>query len=144
MSINEYLDLHGPGEEVDVLPGAWNTDHHWGGDFTQWTGSLLQKKGFDEIRNASRYYHQAKKRFDAFEAEVADAEGVRQLIHEAYDHLLTAQTSCNFYWGSRWVHRSFDELEVVYRLLDEAMAEIPNEVDPALETQPPSTPEVDL
>src|SRR5260221_6697283 len=38
----------------------------------------------------------------------------------AYDHLLTAETSCNFYWGSRWVHRSFDDLEQAYYLLDVA------------------------
>ena len=40
------------------------------------------------------------------------------MITRAYDHLLTAETSCNFYWGSRWVHRSFDDLEQAYYLLD--------------------------
>jgi alpha-amylase/alpha-mannosidase (GH57 family) len=125
VSINEYLDLHGPGEEVDVHPGAWNTTHHWGGDFTQWTGSLLQKRGFDEIRNASRYYHEVKARFDAHQAQIGDPEGVRQQIHTAYDHLLLAETSCNFFWGSKWVHRSFEELELVYRLLDDAIQHIP-------------------
>src|SRR2546426_9432499 len=43
--------------------------------------------------------------------------GVREtfadVVHIAdfLDRILTAETSCNFYWGSRWVHRSFDELE---------------------------------
>lgn len=125
ISINEYLDVHGPGEEVDVYPGAWNTDHHWGGDLMQWTGSLLQKKGFDEIRNASAYYHQLAATFDAKAGEIEHAGAVHALITEAYDTLLIAETSCNFYWGSKWVHRTFDELEKVYRLLDEAKAKLP-------------------
>ena len=93
---------------VDVYPGAWNTEHHWGGDFTQWTGSLLQKRGLEEIRNASAYYQRAKQTFDHAQLD-GDREEVRNLITSAYDHILAAETSCNFYWGSRWVHRSFDD-----------------------------------
>jgi hypothetical protein len=40
---------------------------------------------------------------------------------KAYDRILTAENSDNFFWGSRWVHRSFDELEQAYHLLDAAM-----------------------
>jgi len=103
-----------------VHRGAWNTEHHWGGDFTQWTGSLLQKKGWDELKNASAYYWQVKKTFDAQADQLANADEIRPLIVQAYDHLLTAETSCNFYWGSRWVHRSFDGMEQTYHLLDTA------------------------
>jgi 4-alpha-glucanotransferase len=49
---------------------------------------------------------------------------IRQLITTAYDRILTAETSCNFYWGSRWVCRSFDELEQAYHLLDTAMGKL--------------------
>jgi len=42
----------------------------------------------------------------------------------AFDELLVAETSCNFYWGSRWVNRSFDGLEQVYHLLDVAMEKL--------------------
>jgi alpha-amylase/alpha-mannosidase (GH57 family) len=122
--ISEYLLRYPPSEEVEVHPGAWNTGHHWGGDFTQWTGSLLQKKGWDEIRNASSYYQKVKKAFDERKEEVADPEDIRQLIVKAYDFILKAETSCNFYWGSRWVYRSFDDLEQAYRLLDTAMESI--------------------
>jgi predicted NAD-dependent protein-ADP-ribosyltransferase YbiA (DUF1768 family) len=114
-----------PTEEVEVHRGAWNTGHHWGGDFMQWTGSLLQKKGRDEVRNASAYYQKVKRMFDELGQEADDPEEVRQLIIKAYDHILVAETSCNFYWGSRWVYRSFDELEQAYFLLDTAMAKIP-------------------
>ncbi|HUI07503.1 MAG TPA: glycoside hydrolase family 57 [Verrucomicrobiae bacterium] len=119
--ISEYLRRFPPTEEVAVHRGAWNTEHHWGGDFTQWTGSLLQKKGWDEIRNASRYYQQVKQTFDQRGQANGDREEVRLLITRAYDHILTAETSCNFYWGSRWVYRSFDDIEQAYHLLDTAL-----------------------
>ena len=119
--ISEYLDRYPPTEEVEVHRGAWNTGQHWGGDFTQWTGSLLQKKGWDELRNASAYYHKVKRFLDEWKDLSGDAEEARHLIIKAYDHILVAETSCNFYWGSRWVHRSFDDLEQAYHLLDTAM-----------------------
>jgi len=119
--ISEYLDRYPPQEEVEVFRGAWNTGHHWGGDFMQWTGSLLQKKGWDEVRNASNYYHEVKKVFDRKSARVDNADEIRDMIMRAYDHILAAETSCNFYWGSRWVYKSFDEIEQAYHLLDTAV-----------------------
>jgi alpha-amylase/alpha-mannosidase (GH57 family) len=119
--ISEYLDRHPPTEEVEVHRGAWNTGHHWGGDFTQWTGSLIQKKGLDEIKMASEYYLEVKRAFDERHQEAHDPEEARQLIIRAYDHILAAENSDNFFWGSRWVHRSFDDLEQAYHLLDTAM-----------------------
>jgi len=124
--ISQYLAQYPPTEEVDVHPGAWNTEHQWGGDFTQWTGSLLQKKGWDEVRRASEYYWQVKRAFDQQLAALTHPEEIRRLIVRAFDHLLAAETSCNFYWGSRWVSRSFDELEQAYALLDAAMHQLRN------------------
>jgi alpha-amylase/alpha-mannosidase (GH57 family) len=123
--ISDYLRRWPPAEEVDLHPGAWNTGHHWGGDFSQWTGSLLQRKGLDEVRNASAYYARVKRMFDERSTGASNPDEVRHLITSAYDHLLVAETSCNFFWGSRWVHRSFDELEQSYRLLDQAAAQLP-------------------
>jgi alpha-amylase/alpha-mannosidase (GH57 family) len=120
--ISEYLEKYPPTEEVEVHRGAWNTGHHWGGDFTQWTGSLLQKKGWDEVRNASAYYQKVKRAFEKRKNAINNPDEVRNLIIKAYDHLLKAETSCNFFWGSRWVHRSFDDLEQTYYLLDTATA----------------------
>ncbi|KMQ51324.1 alpha-amylase [Chitinispirillum alkaliphilum] len=119
--ISEYLDKHPPAEEVDVYPGAWNTGEHWGGDFKQWTGSLLQRNGLAEIRNASSYYQTVKKRFDEKSEESTNPEEIRQLIYDAYDAILTAETSCNFFWGCSWVNKSFEELEKAYHLLDTAV-----------------------
>ena len=119
--LSQYLEQYPPTEEVEVHRGAWNTEHQWGGDFTQWTGSLLQKKGWDEVRRASDYYWQVKRGFDQREDAMDNPGEVRDLIVRAFDRLLTAETSCNFYWGSRWVYRSFDDLEQAYYLLDTAM-----------------------
>ncbi|MDY6952681.1 MAG: glycoside hydrolase family 57 [Thermodesulfobacteriota bacterium] len=124
ISINEYLDLYPPTEEVEIHRGAWNTGHHWGGDFLQWTGSLLQKKGWETVHHASGYYHRVKRTFDERGHAADNPEEIRQMIMDAYDHILLAETSCNFYWGSRWVHRSFDELEKAHTLLDRAMERI--------------------
>ena len=118
--ISDYLRRFPPTEEVDVHRGAWNTEHHWGGDFTQWTGSLLQKKGLDEVHRASDYFQRVQRTMD----ERGAGDDVRQWVTQAYDHLLTAETSCNFYWGSRWVHRTFDDLERTYALLDRAMEKV--------------------
>ena len=79
-----------------------------------------QKKGLDEVHRASAYYQQVKRRLD----ERGAPDDIRQWVTQAYDHLLTAETSCNFYWGSRWVHRSFDDLERTYALLDRAMSKL--------------------
>ena len=122
--ISDYLRRYPPTEEVEVHRGAWNTEHHWGGDFTQWTGSLLQKKGYDEVRRASDYYWEVKKTYDARKPDLTGAGEIEPLLARAYDHLLTAETSCNFYWGSRWVHRSFDDLEQTYFLLDSAKSKM--------------------
>jgi alpha-amylase/alpha-mannosidase (GH57 family) len=122
--ISQYLEKYPPKEDVEVYPVAWNTEHHWGGDFMQWTGSLLQKRGWDEVRRASEYYWQVKRAYDQRHAALANPEEVRHLVVRAFDHLLVAETSCNFYWGSRWVHRSFDDLEQAYYLLDTAMNQL--------------------
>jgi alpha-amylase/alpha-mannosidase (GH57 family) len=123
--IGEYLRRYPPTDEVDVYPGAWNTGHHWGGDFLQWTGSLLQKRGWEEIRNASAYYHRVRQTFEERRHGLENPEEVHRSIASAYDRILTAETSCNFFWGSRWVSRSFDEIEQTYALLDAAMARMP-------------------
>ncbi|MFC1641194.1 glycoside hydrolase family 57 [Myxococcota bacterium] len=126
-SINEFLDQNEPKEEVDLHSGAWNTGHHWGGDFIQWRGSLMQKRGLEEIVRASDCYHRTKQRYAQVHALLQEPEAVSQLIHEAYDQLLVAETSCNFYWGSSWVHRAFDGLEQCYRLLSRAHQLMPSE-----------------
>ncbi len=124
IKISKFLEVYPPTEEVEVYPGAWNTGDHWGGDFTQWCGSLIQRKGLEELGNCSHYYQQVKKSFDDHYHKIHNPEEARQLIHNGYDQLLIAETSCNFYWGGSWVHRSFDAIENAYRFFDTAMHQI--------------------
>jgi alpha-amylase/alpha-mannosidase (GH57 family) len=93
---------------------------------------LLQKKGWDELRRASEYYWKSKTTFDQQFATLKNPEEIQHLITRAYDHLLKAETSCNFYWGSRWVHRSFDDLEQTYHLLDVAKEKMARATRPSL------------
>ena len=120
--ISNYLEMHPPNEEVEVYRGAWNTGHHWGGDFYQWNGSFIQKKGLVELWNCSAYYQKVKRVFDERYHELNNPEEVRQYIIDGYDHILLAETSCNFYWGSAWAHKAFDNLEKAYSLFDTAMS----------------------
>jgi len=113
ISINEYLDRHGADGEVRVHPGAWNTGDHDGRGFVQWTGSLLQKCGWKELERISNLYH--KRRWALGDGSSNPEEN--RILDQAYWHILRAQTSCNFYWGSSWVHRAFDDLEKAERLL---------------------------
>jgi 4-alpha-glucanotransferase len=116
ISINEYLDKFGASGEVRVLPGAWNTGDHSGRNFVQWTGSLLQKRGLEELRRVSRLYHE--KRWAI--GEHGGDQKAHHILDEALWHILLAETSCNFYWGSRWVYRSFDDIEQAEALISRA------------------------
>ncbi len=109
ISINEYLDRFGAAGEVRVHSGAWNTGDHDGRDFVQWSGSLLQKIGLEELKRISERYHSRR---------WAAGNGSSGMLDHAYWHILRAETSCNFYWGSSWVHRAFDDLEEAERLID--------------------------
>jgi len=66
---------------------------------------------------------ETKKSFDQRHRPETDREEIRDLIVRAFDRLLTAGNELNFYWGSRWVNRSFDDLEQAYYLLDTARRE---------------------
>ena len=115
-----------------MQPGGWQTEDRVGGDFAQWAGTLMQKKGLDEIHAASRHYREVLAAFEADTREREDAAPLRQCLHEAYDHVLQAETSCHFSWGSGRVHQSFDELERAYGLL--------RQVQQALRSEGPDPP----
>jgi alpha-amylase/alpha-mannosidase (GH57 family) len=114
ISINEYLDHFGAHGEVKVNTGAWATGPHDGRGFVQWSGSLLQKRGLEEL-------HRVSERYFARRSALSETNGGKpgnEVLDRAYWHILRAETSCNFYWGSRWVHRAFDDLEEAERLID--------------------------
>jgi len=114
ISINEYLDRFGAEGEVKVHRGAWNTGHHDGRGFVQWSGSLLQKRGLAELKRVSEHYH--AKRSEV--AQNGNSHEQHMTLDRAYWHILRAETSCNFFWGSHWVHRAFDDLEQAEALIE--------------------------
>jgi hypothetical protein len=84
------------------------------------------------LHNCSSYYQKAKRMFDEHYHDLGNPEEVRQMIIKGYDHLLVAETSCNFFWGSSWVHRVFDDLEKAYSMLDTAVAIISEKTQQAI------------
>jgi len=105
--ITDYIDRHGVHGEVIIKEGAWNTGWHHGRDFMQWTGSQAQKDALARVQEVSAAFHAAQSK--AIEAEEHDP-AVFHALAEAQWRLLRAETSCNFYWGEDWVHRSQEDL----------------------------------
>jgi alpha-amylase/alpha-mannosidase (GH57 family) len=118
--ITEYIGRHGTYGEVTVKEGAWNTGWHHGRDFMQWTGSQAQKDALARVREVSAAFHAAHGK--AIEAEQHDPDLWRALT-EAHWRLLRAETSCNFYWGEDWVHRSQEDLDAACAALKSCSAE---------------------
>jgi len=118
--ISDYIERHGIHSEVRVREGAWNTGWHHGRDFTQWTGSQLQKDALARLHAVSATFHRLR------EAAIAGDDHDPADWHaltEAQWRLLRAETSCNFYWGEEWVHRAHTDLDAVETALQPLLAE---------------------
>lgn len=106
------LDRFGTGAEVRLRTGAWNTEDHYGDDFTQWTGSEEQKAAHQRVRQVSDRFH-------ACAARSAGSGGATSAsLQEAQWRLLRAETSCNFYWGTAWLGRAHADLDACEAVLD--------------------------
>ena len=106
--VSEYLNIHGAHGEVRVRTGAWNTGWHHGREFTQWTGSELQRQSLSDVQAVSTELHELRRQ--AAEQGLIGDEGLARELEEANWHLLRAETSCNFYWGEAWVCRADTDL----------------------------------
>lgn len=107
--VSEYLNIHGAHGEVRVRTGAWNTGWHHGREFTQWTGSELQRQSLSDVQAVSTELHELRRQ--AAEQGLIGDEGLARELEEANWHLLRAETSCNFYWGEAWVCRADTDLK---------------------------------
>lgn len=107
--ISEYLNIHGAQGEVRVRTGAWNTGWHHGREFTQWTGSEVQRQSLADVQTVSADLHELRRQA-AEQGRIGD-EGLAHELEQANWHLLRAETSCNFYWGEAWVCRAQADLE---------------------------------
>jgi alpha-amylase/alpha-mannosidase (GH57 family) len=112
--IHDYLATHPPVGEVRVRKGAWNTGWHDGIGFTQWTGGSEQRAALARVYEVSERVHAARWRADSAWPELA----------EALRHVLRAETSCNFFWGSAWLGRCERDLERALELLATAGVEL--------------------
>jgi 4-alpha-glucanotransferase len=120
--ITEYLDRFGAAGRVRVRRGAWNTDEHHGWDFHQWQGSQTQRDAMARVHETSGAFRELLGR--ALASGLADQEAWRQ-IEEAHWRLLRAETSCNFYWGEAWVHKSHGDLDACWDALNAARPRVP-------------------
>lgn len=102
--VSDYLNIHGTHGEVRVRTGAWNTGWHHGRDFTQWTGSELQRQTLEDVQALSEAVQAARVQVE--QDGLGDDEVLRRELEEATWHLLRAETSCNFFWGEAWVCRA--------------------------------------
>jgi hypothetical protein len=117
--ITDYLDRFGAHGQVTVRRGAWNTDEHHGWDFHQWQGSWVQRDTMVRVNDLSQEFH---KMADAVARAGDPNPELARVMSEAHWHLLRAETSCNFYWGEAWVHKSHTDLDSVAWHLGEAKA----------------------
>jgi len=120
--ISDYLNMHGAHGEVRVHTGAWNTGWHNGHGFTQWTGSERQRTALGAIETLSTAVQDTVRQ--AAERGIADDAGFQRDLEEATWRLLRAQTSCNFYWGEDWVHRSDADMAASWEALNHALSRL--------------------
>jgi alpha-amylase/alpha-mannosidase (GH57 family) len=113
--ISDYLNVHGTHGEVRVRTGAWNTGWHHGRDFTQWTGSELQRQTLEDVAALSEAVQAA--RIQVTEHGLAGEEVVKRDLEDATWHLLRAETSCNFFWGEAWVCRADADMKAAEQAL---------------------------
>jgi alpha-amylase/alpha-mannosidase (GH57 family) len=107
--ISEYLQSHAPAHEVHVQTGAWNVAQTSGHDFSQWSGSEVQRGAIAEVNRLSRRYH----------ALAADRTVARSdELAAAHRLLLESETSCYLFWGDAWVPRLYEKTIQVGALLD--------------------------
>ncbi len=116
--IDAYLDKHGVGGKVKVKTGAWNTEMHYGDDFTQWRGSPEQKKALSRIHEISSALHFVQSQ--AKDCQPRNHEHLHYHLNEAHWRVLRAETSCNLYWGTAWVPRVHSDLDAACAELDNA------------------------
>ena len=110
VTISDFLSKHPPRDEAFVQTGAWNVASTSGYDFTQWAGTLSQKKAVEALCRTSRAYWQLKNQTGLSGERVKKMEEARELI-------LGAETSCYLFWGDAWIPRIYDKLKAANELL---------------------------
>jgi len=100
-TIDDYLDQHPPKDTVVVEDGSWNVpDTPDDGRFMKWTGGEHRQRIWTHILETSKLLHEADEKAKA-------APEAKAAIQQAWKWLLLAESSDNFWWGSKdWLNRS--------------------------------------
>jgi alpha-amylase/alpha-mannosidase (GH57 family) len=112
ISISEFVTGNPPKNAVDVQTGAWNVATTSGYDFSQWGGSPSQKKAIEEIWDLSRTYREIL-------SHQRQTESNRQILDQAREYILRAETSCYLFWGEAWIPKLYEQTNIARRLLGE-------------------------
>jgi alpha-amylase/alpha-mannosidase (GH57 family) len=103
-TIDDYLDEHPPRDTIVVEDGSWNVpEASDDGRFLRWTGGEERQKTWSHVLETSRLLHEVDARINAANSDLEAKAAVQQ----ALEWLLLAESSDNFWWGSKdWLNRS--------------------------------------
>ena len=103
-TIDDYLEEHPPQDTIVVEDGSWNVpETSDDGRFLKWTGGEERQRTWTHILETSRILQEvaAKIKTDGNDA------GAKEAVQQALEWLLLAESSDNFWWGSKdWLNRS--------------------------------------
>jgi alpha-amylase/alpha-mannosidase (GH57 family) len=105
-SIDDYLKEHPPKDTVAVEDGSWNVpDTSDDGRFLKWTSGEDRQKTWSDILETSKQLHEVDEKVKALDNECS--QKTKTAIQQAWKWLLLAESSDNFWWGSKeWLDRS--------------------------------------
>lgn len=105
-TIDDYLEEHPPQDVVTVEEGSWNVpDAPDDGRFLKWTGGEHRQKTWSHILETSRMANEIAEKVSAA-GDNCPLEAAA-VLQQTFRWLLLAESSDNFWWGSRdWLNRS--------------------------------------
>jgi len=105
-TIDDYLDEHPPKDTVVVEDGSWNVpEASDDGRFLKWTGGEHRQKTWTHILETSKLLHEVDEKVKAAGNDCPTE--AKAAIQQASEWLLLAESSDNFWWGSKdWLNRS--------------------------------------
>ncbi len=112
VGLSDYLASHPPTSQALVQTGAWNVGSTPGSDFSQWAGSVAQRRAGEMVNALSRRWWATNNR-----AQCLSPDGHRALA-AVRQTILQAQTSCYLFWGDAWLPRLHALIDHAGQLLE--------------------------
>ncbi len=106
--LSDFINDYPPKDYVFVQTGAWNVGQTSGFDFLQWAGTDSQKQALKEVWEISKQYHLLEKESNEKIKKIKSPDKVSDLLSQAYNLLLKAETSCYFFWGDAWIPKVYN------------------------------------